>query len=83
VSAVASRIDRRRARGEERWDAEDAETRRVYVQADDHRDARVRGGTIRGNLRGPRSMALPTMAIILLLAVGSARVAAARSRWAS
>ena len=53
---------------------EDAETRRLWDRADALRDARVEGGTIRATFEAALD-ALPTMAIVLLLAVGSARVA--------
>jgi ATP-binding cassette, subfamily B, bacterial len=53
---------------------EDAETRRLFEQARALRDARVRGGTIRATFEAALD-ALPTLAIILLLAVGSWRVA--------
>ncbi len=53
---------------------EDAETNRLLDRARALRDARVQGGTIRATFEAALD-ALPTMAIILLLAVGSARVA--------
>ncbi len=53
---------------------EDAETGRLWDRADALRDARVEGGTIRATFEAALD-ALPTMAIVLLLAVGSARVA--------
>ena len=56
---------------------------RLYEKADALRDERVRGGTIRAIFEAALD-ALPTMAIILLLAVGSWRVAERRrSRWAT
>ncbi|HEY5861181.1 MAG TPA: ABC transporter ATP-binding protein, partial [Actinomycetota bacterium] len=53
---------------------EDAERDRLLERAQALRDARVQGGTIRATFEAALD-ALPTMAIILLLAVGSARVA--------
>lgn len=53
---------------------EDAETARLMARASSLRDARVQGGTIRASFEAALD-ALPTMAIVLLLAVGSARVA--------
>jgi ATP-binding cassette, subfamily B, bacterial len=53
---------------------EDAETARLMERASALRDARVQGGTIRATFEAALD-ALPTMAIVLLLAVGSARVA--------
>jgi ATP-binding cassette subfamily B protein len=53
---------------------EDAETARLMERASSLRDARVQGGTIRATFEAALD-ALPTMAIVLLLAVGSARVA--------
>ena len=53
---------------------EDAETQRLHEKARALRDERVRGGVVRASFEAALD-ALPTMAIALLLAVGSWRVA--------